>query len=162
MVPEEVMALFYESNLEIIGATSTASPTLRAREEKEQVLVIAFRLISLFRRRQKAKALSLLLLSWRSLSLIISTIKRLFQNEGICIKGFCYRKNMDQQTLAMFNILEIMSAIVCMEIVLYPTKYNENLIREFYSSLITEVENSATTFWAIYVRGIKIAFTQAT
>lgn len=53
---------------------------------------------------------------------------------------------MDQQTLAMFNILEIMSAIVCMEIVLYPTKYNENLIREFYSSLITEVENSATTF----------------
>lgn len=71
------------------------------------------------------------------------------------------RNNVDQLTLAMFNILKIMSALVCVEIVLYPTKYNENLIQEFYSNLTIEVESSTTTFGAIYARGIRIAFTSS-
>lgn len=75
-------------------------------------------------------------------------------------QGFAAEKRINHQTLALFNTLEILNGIRCVEITLYPSKYNEILVRDFYVNLFEGVDISTNpAFGAIYVRGTPIAFT---
>lgn len=68
-------------------------------------------------------------------------------------KGFAAEKRIDKQTLAMFNSLEILNGMGCVKMNLYPSKYNENLAREFQANLFDGVDDSTNhSFRAIYVR----------
>lgn len=90
-----------------------------------------------------------------------------FQSQEVVIrikdfrsKGFAAEKMVDQYILAMFNILEILSGMGCVEMTLYPTKYNENLERKFYANLLGGVDDvTSSSYGAVYVSGTPVAFT---
>lgn len=48
-------------------------------------------------------------------------------------------KKVSQLTLAMYNAWELLNEMGYVEMVVYPEKYNENSVREFYANLTTEV-----------------------
>lgn len=77
-------------------------------------------------------------------------------------KAIVAEKKVHQQALAMFNTLDMLHQSGYVEMALFPTQYNESLIREFYANLNEGVEKSHRQFYGVVnVRGIVVAFPPA-
>lgn len=61
----------------------------------------------------------------------------------------------------MYNALELLNAMGCEEIALYPEKYNKSLMREYNANLTIEIKDDESPFGLAYVRVNVIAFSPA-
>lgn len=57
-------------------------------------------------------------------------------------KRIVAEKKNDNQALAIFYVLELLNHLGCAEMAMFPSKYNENLVRECYANLLAEIEYS--------------------
>lgn len=62
----------------------------------------------------------------------------------------------------MYNALELLSGMGCVEMAMYPEKYNENLLREFYANLTVKIDKDDSPICGqVYFKGTIIAFSLA-
>lgn len=59
----------------------------------------------------------------------------------------------------VFGALEILKQYSCMELAMFPSKYNENFVREFYANLDVGIEDPKSPHYeVVYVQGTIVAF----
>lgn len=61
----------------------------------------------------------------------------------------------------MYNTLDLLNALGCVEMSLYLKKYNKSLVRDFYANLTGEIENMESPFRQVYKICSVIAFSPA-
>lgn len=70
------------------------------------------------------------------------------------------KKRVSQHTLAQYNALEMLNHMRYMDITIFPAKFNESLVREFYANLTADIDNANSPIYEqLYVRGTVIVFT---
>lgn len=74
-------------------------------------------------------------------------------------KPIMSKKKMGQQTLAQYNVLELLNNMGYVEMTMFLEKYNDNLVREFYANSTDDFAKiESLTFGKVYVRGHIIDF----
>lgn len=71
-------------------------------------------------------------------------------------------KKVSQETLQLYNALELLNRLGYVEMAVFPNKYNESEVREFYANLITDIDDlDSLVVGQVYMRGKVIAFSPA-
>lgn len=74
-------------------------------------------------------------------------------------KRIMAKKNVSQETLELYNAWELLNGLDCVEMVVFPEKYNESVLREFYVNLTNEIDDpdSPAMGWVIAFSSTNIA-----
>lgn len=55
-------------------------------------------------------------------------------------KAIMAEKKVSQKTLGQYNALELQNNMGCVEMAMFPGKFNENLVKDFYDNLTVDID----------------------
>ncbi|KAI5676396.1 hypothetical protein M9H77_07346 [Catharanthus roseus] len=69
-------------------------------------------------------------------------------------KPIMAEKKVSQHTLGLHNAFDLLSELGCLELAVFPDKYNESLVTKFYANLIADIDDpNSPVVGQVYVRG---------